>query len=156
NRAWAANEKPIRLCVGYMKTRPENDARPKEVELSSLDLRYESYRMKDAGAEGRLLASIAQRGFDEPLEGVSVEAVNVLLNGFKRYRCARKLQINILPYVCLEEDEVGAILSLLRTAKNKSLSILEQAAFIDELNTVRHLSVGQISGELGVSKSWVS
>jgi hypothetical protein len=27
--------------------------------------------MKDAAAEGRLLASIAQRGIEEPLEGVT-------------------------------------------------------------------------------------
>ena len=41
-----------------------------EVELSALDLRYESYRMKNPGLEGRLLASIARRGIEEPLEGV--------------------------------------------------------------------------------------
>ena len=41
-----------------------------EVELSALDLRYESYRMKNPALEARLLASIAQRGIKEPLEGV--------------------------------------------------------------------------------------
>lgn len=139
-----------------MKTRPENDARPKNVEWSSLDLRYESHRMKDAAAEGRLLASIAQRGIEEPLEGVTVEALHVLLNGFKRYRCAGQLQIQTVPYVCLGQDEVEGILSLLRIARNKSLGILEQAAFIDELKSVRHLSVAEIAAELSVSKSWVS
>src|SRR6266436_739655 len=34
----------------------------KDVELSSLDLRYEGYRMKNPGLEERLLVSIAQRG----------------------------------------------------------------------------------------------
>ena len=42
-----------------------------EVELSALDLRYESYRMKNPALEGRLLASIARRGIEEPLEGVA-------------------------------------------------------------------------------------
>jgi hypothetical protein len=41
-----------------------------EVELSALDLRYETYRMKNPALEGRLLASIARRGIEEPLEGV--------------------------------------------------------------------------------------
>jgi hypothetical protein len=64
-----------------MKIRPEIDGPVREVELSILDLRYEGHRMKEAAAEGRLLASIAQRGIEEPLEGVEVEAVSVLLNG---------------------------------------------------------------------------
>jgi hypothetical protein len=45
---------------------------------------------------------------------------------------------------------------LLRTAKNKSLNILEQARFLDELKNVRHLSVAEIATELSVSKAWVS
>ena len=65
----------------------------REVELVSLDLRYESFRLKQAALEERLLASIAQRGIEEPLEGVAVKESNVLLNGFKRYRCARKLRL---------------------------------------------------------------
>jgi hypothetical protein len=45
----------------------------REVELSSLDLRYESFRLKQAALEERLLGSIAQRGIEEPLEGVEVK-----------------------------------------------------------------------------------
>jgi len=57
----------------------------KEIELSSLDLRYEGYRMKNPGLEERLLVSIAQRGIEEPLEGVQRQQASILLNGFKRY-----------------------------------------------------------------------
>ena len=42
----------------------------REVEPAALDLRYESYRMKNPAVEARLLASIAERGIEEPLEGV--------------------------------------------------------------------------------------
>ena len=38
----------------------------REVELAILDLRFESYRMKNAALEVRLLASIAQRDIKEP------------------------------------------------------------------------------------------
>ena len=128
----------------------------KDVELSSLDLRYEDHRMKNAALEERLLASIAQRGIEEPLEGVQLQDASILLNGFKRYRCARKLQVRSVPYASLGDDEVAGIMNLLRISNNRALSILEQAAFIDELSTTGHLSVAEIAKELSRSKSWVS
>jgi len=134
-----------------------------EVELSALDLRYEDYRLKVAAVEARLLTSIAQRGIEEPLEGVDLpaesvggEPTRVLLNGFKRYRCARTLRLHTVPYSAIDTDEVGGILSLLRTARNRSLNLLEQARFLDELKNVRRLSVAAIATELSVSKAWVS
>ena len=84
------------------------------------------------------MASIAQRGIEEPLEGVEVQAGRVLLNGFKRYRCARKLRLATVPYSSLGQDEAVGILSLLRTSNHRALSILEQAAFIAELKNARH------------------
>ena len=128
----------------------------KDVELSSLDLRYEDHRMKNAALEERLLASIAQRGIEEPLEGVQLQDASILLNGFKRYRCARKLQLHSVPYASLGDDEVAGIMNLLRISNNRALSILEQAAFIDELSATGHLSVAEIAKELSRSKSWVS
>ena len=102
-----------------------------EVELSCLDVRYESYRMRNGVAEERLLGLIAARGIEEPLEGVAVAGQRVLLNGFKRYRCAKRLGVQMVPYASLGVDEVAGIMSLLRTSNDKSLSILEQASFID-------------------------
>jgi hypothetical protein len=127
-----------------------------EVELAHLDLRYENFRLKQAALEERLLASIAQRGIEEPLEGVEVQAVRVLLNRFKRYRCARKLRLTTVPYSSLGPDEAVGILSLLRASNNRTLSILEQAAFIAELKNARALNVAQIAAELCRSKAWVS
>ena len=84
------------------------------------------------------------------------EQTTVLLNGFKRYRCAHKLQLRIVPYASLGEDEVAAIMNLLRISNNRTLSILEQAAFIDELYATGCLSVAEMAKELSRSKSWVS
>ena len=128
----------------------------RDVEISVLDTRYESYRMVNVAQEQRLLGSVAARGIEEPLEGVDVGDRSVLLNGFKRYRCARKLDIRKVPYVSLGEDEVVGILNLLRISNNKALSILEQASFIDELKNERSMSVSEIASELFRSKSWVS
>lgn len=127
-----------------------------EIELCLLDLRYEGFRMKNPGLEERLLASMAQRGIEEALEGVEVGPVSVLLNGFKRHRCARKLRIQRVPYASLGGDEVVGIMNLLRLSNNRALSLLEQARFIDELKTVQKMSVGQMATELSRSKAWVS
>lgn len=127
-----------------------------EIEISSLDLRYEGYRMKNPALEGRLLASIAQRGIEEPLEGVQGANRLILLNGFKRYRCARKLQIHSVAFSSLGQEEVGAILNLLRVSNDKTLSILEQARFLSELKQTRRMSLGEIAENLSRSKAWVS
>ena len=132
-----------------------------EVELASLDLRYEGFRLKVPALEERLLAAIAQRGIQEPLEGVELggtesPTVNVLLNGFKRYRCARQLRLATVPYTSLGREEATAILGLLRTSNDRTLSILEQAAFITELKHTRHWSVTDIAEALSRSKAWVS
>jgi hypothetical protein len=126
-----------------------------EVELSRLDLRYEGCRLKQAAQEERLLGSIAQRGIQEPLEGVEVAQRSVLLNGFKRYRCARKLRLATVPYASIGEDEAAGILNLLRLSNTRSLSLLEQAGFIDQLKEARQMSVAEIATELSRSKGWV-
>jgi len=128
----------------------------REIELSTLDLRYEGFRLKQAALEERLLASMARRGIEEPLEGVEVQERSVLLNGFKRYRCARKLRLTTAPYASLGSDETAGILGLLRTSPHRALGILEQAAFLGELRRERQWSVAEIAAELSRSKSWVS
>src|ERR1035437_3860844 len=127
-----------------------------EVERDSLDLRYEGFRLKVPAVEERLLGSIAQRGIEEPLEGGEVQGRAVLLNGFKRYRCARKLRLATVPYSSLGQDAAAAILGLLRTSNDRALNILEQAAFIDELTSARQWGVADIAAKLSRSNAWVS
>jgi len=127
-----------------------------EVEISSLDLRYEGRRLRNRTQEGRLLSSMAERGIDEALEGVDADDVRVLLNGFKRYRCARKLGLATVPYISLGTDAAAGIVALLRIVKTNHLHILEQAGFIDELRGMQQLSVAQIAELLSRSKGWVS
>ena len=143
-----------------MNSLPESISEPPprrhEVERSQLDLRFEGYRMKNAGLEARLLSSMAHQGIQEPLEGALVGSSHILLNGFKRVRCAHKLQIHTVPFRSLGADEVAAIVQLLRGARDKSLSLLEQARFVDELKNTRGLGVAEIAAHLSRSKAWVS
>jgi predicted transcriptional regulator len=126
------------------------------VERSTLDLRYEGHRVRDDAAEARLRASIAGRGIDEPLEGVDTPQERILLNGFKRYRCAKKLGMECVPYVSLGEEEAMGIISLMRISKQRGLNLLEQAKFTVELLTVHDMSTAEVAETLGRSKSWVS
>ena len=126
------------------------------VERTSLDLRYEEHRMRDDAREARLLASIAERGIEQPLEGVDTPQRRFLLDGFKRYRCANKLGICCVPYVSLGEEEAMGIVTLMRVAKDKTLNLLEQAKFIAELLTIHQMSVAEIAEKLRRSKGWVS
>jgi hypothetical protein len=127
-----------------------------QVEISSLDLRYQSCRMKSPGAEKALLESILENGIRDPLQGVNAGEKRILLDGFKRYRCAQHLGIGIVPYCSLADDEAMGIIELLRIANSKSLSILEQAKLIDELMSVHNMSNWEIAQALEKSKSWVS
>jgi hypothetical protein len=127
-----------------------------EIELDSLDLRYESFRLKEPALEEKLLGLIAQRGIEEALEGVEVAGARILLNGFKRYRCARKLRLGTVPYGSLGQDEVVGIITLLRSSQRRVLSILEEARFIAQLRDTSQLSVAQIASDLSRSKAWVN
>jgi hypothetical protein len=122
------------------------------VELSSLDLRYEGHRLRDDAREARVLASIVQRGIEEPLEGVDTCEARFLLNGFKRCRCAKKLGLDCVPYLSLGAEEATGILSLMRVSKDKALGILEQARFLADLLSIHGMSVAEVAQMLSRSK----
>ena len=126
------------------------------VERTSLDLRYQAYRLRNDAAEARLLASIAERDIEQPLAGVDTPQGRLLLDGFKRYRCATKLGIECVPYVSLGVEEAEGIASLMRLAKQKTLSILEQARFVVELLSMHDMSIADVAETLSRSKAWVS
>jgi hypothetical protein len=128
-----------------------------QVEISSFDLRYEHCRLRSNVTEKALLSSMLEQGIRDPLQGVEIEGgCRILLDGFKRYRCAKKLSIGIVPYHCLGNDEVFGIVELIRISNAKSLSILEQARLIDELKTNHRMSASEIARLLEKSKAWVS
>ncbi len=129
---------------------------PQDVEISSFDLRYEGCRMRHDGAERAILSSILEHGIHEPLEGVDTKGGRILLNGFKRYRCALKLGISMVPYSSLGDDEAFGIIQLIRISNSRALSILEQAMLIDELRNVYKMTVSDIAERLEKSRAWVS
>ncbi len=127
-----------------------------QVEISSFDLRFEDFRLRNQTSERILLASISEKGVCEPLQGVDKGQSRILLNGFKRYRCAKRLGIGIVPYMSLSHDTGTGIIELLRMSNEKGLSILEQARLIAELKQGHQMSTADIAWLLEKSKAWVS
>jgi len=121
-----------------------------------IDLRYMSCRQQHVSSEQRLLHSISEQGIREPLLGAMEQDVYILLDGFKRWRCAKKLAIHQLPFRIIGEDEAQAIIALMRRANAQNLTIIEQARLIIELHKTHGLSNGDIARRLERSPSWVS
>ncbi len=128
----------------------------KSIEIANIDLRYEGFRLRDVTRERILLTSVLEKGILEPLHGIELEKGIILLDGFKRYRCAKKVNLEIVPFVAIAEHEVGGIIQLLRNSNSKSLTILEQARMVDELQHGFGLSNLEISRRLERSQAWVS
>ncbi len=129
----------------------------KKIEINNLDLRYEKFRLKSKEIERALLASIIANDIQEPLKGVDLgDGTKILLDGFKRYRCAKKLNIGMVPYSSFGSDEPLGIIKLIRTSIARPLTILEQAKMIDELQKVHGMTHGDIAELLQKSKAWVS
>ena len=127
-----------------------------DLELADLDLRYEGYRLRQPRREEALLAAIAREGIREPLVGVIRDTTPVLLDGFKRARCARTLHLHGVPFASWGGDEVAGILKLLRADRQHALSLLEQARFVDDLHRERGLSPADIAQQLDRSPAWVT
>ncbi len=128
-----------------------------EIEINELDLRYEKQRMRSPPRERQLLLSIMEVGIKDALMGVVQPCgLKILLDGFKRLRCARKIGLQIVPFQSLGADEATAIINMLRRANKTAMSFIEQAAFVEELRSVHGLSVSEIARRLERSSAWVS
>jgi DNA-binding transcriptional regulator YiaG len=126
------------------------------IETSAIDLRYEHCRLRHRAGERVLLSSIAEAGIRECLLGITKGDLFVLLDGFKRIRCAKKLGIASVPVRSLSDDEATGILALMRLCNARSLTLLEQAAMIDELKRAHKMSAKDIAQKLEKSVGWVS
>jgi hypothetical protein len=127
-----------------------------EVEISEVDLRYEACRVKNPRREGELLVDIQQRGIERPLAGAEDGGRWILIDGFKRLRCARRLAMTTVPHVSLAPGAAAGIASVLRGPGQKPLSFLEEARFVQELHCAHGMTLGEIAAAVGRSKSWAS
>lgn len=129
----------------------------REIELKQIERKYESFRLKDRNREKYLLSSIREYGIKEPLVvSLYKEEKYVLLDGYKRLRCLAALKTSRIPIIIVGADEADSILYLIRLSNEKTLNILEQAIFVNELKKQFGLSITDIAHRLERSLSWVS
>jgi len=128
------------------------------VELQCIDNRLAHTRLKNNNVEKLLLLSIQQQNILQPLLVVQQQNQQhyVLIDGFKRYRCAQKLGINNAPVDFIGTDVVCGIVTLLQRNASKGLTTFEQAALVDELHRNHSMNIYDIAKSLQHSPSWVS
>jgi ParB/RepB/Spo0J family partition protein len=144
--------KIIRLEWGKIKDIPL-----KEMEIKDFDLKYAAFRIKNDKAERMLLSSIAEAGIQTPLLGIETEQSRfVLIDGFKRYRCAKKLGMHIVPTTSLGNHEAAGVMQFLRETQNRNLTFMEEASLIDILRKTHGISGAEIARQLNKSQGWVS
>lgn len=126
--------------------------------MNAIGLCFEHTRHKDRDAERRLLSSITQQGILDPLQIARDSATGgwVLLDGFKRYRCARKLDLGMAPVACIGDSVPEGVFALLRRNRSGGLSTMEQASMVHELYQRHAMSIYDIAAQLGHCPSWVS
>jgi len=128
-----------------------------EIEIDHLDFRFENLRLKDKRREESILTSILNKGVRDPLQCVkNPQGLLILLDGFKRLRCCRKLGLLAVPVVSIGKNEATGILELIRLSNANGLTVLEQAALVDELKNNHGLRVSDIALHLECSLAWVS
>jgi ParB/RepB/Spo0J family partition protein len=129
-----------------------------DLELHQLELRYEALRRRDPRREKRLLASIAEVGQKTPVVVVAAERAGryVLVDGYQRERCLRRLKADLVLATCWDLTEAEALLleRLLRSSDRDSA--LEQGWFLRELVTRFVLDLDDLGQRFGRSTSWVS
>jgi predicted transcriptional regulator len=128
------------------------------VEMTQIDLRFERLRLRDPAQEKKLLSSIVEEGIREPLQCVvgRSDSCTILLDGFKRYRCARKASIRFLPVASLGEDETQGIVTFIRASNGPKLHALEEASLLTELKKQYGMGAREIATHIDRSPAWVS
>jgi ParB/RepB/Spo0J family partition protein len=123
------------------------------LEWQQLDLRYERLRCVEPQAEARLSASLCSVGQQAPIIVLQAPA-HVVVDGFKRVRCLRKLGQDAVRALRWELPEAAAL--LLQHQGRGQVSALEEAWLLLELSTQFGHSEEELARQLVRSKSWVS
>lgn len=129
------------------------------IEVNQIDLCYGNYRCNNATTEKKLLNSISQLGITIPLSVIEKEGSiqpYLLLDGFKRLRCAQKLNLHQIPITIIGDNEVAGVLSILCHNQSSTLNALEEAVFIERLNSYHGLSNSEIARRINRSVAWVN
>lgn len=129
-----------------------------DLEFHQLELRYESLRSREPEREKRLLASLSERGQQEPIVvvGIAEGASYAVIDGYKRVRALRRLGSDTVAATRWDLGESDAlILDRLLRATGRD-NVLEEAWLLAELQQRFSLSCYELARRFDRGESWVS
>lgn len=129
-----------------------------ELEFHQLELRYERLRVSRPELERRLLASLAEVGQQVPIVVVR-DAANgrfVVIDGYKRVRCMRKLARDTIDATCWQGEEPEALIVTRLAQTSEPETALEQSWLLCELHERFGFTLEELARRFGHSVSWVS
>lgn len=134
-----------------------NTSAPEDLELSTLDRRYQTLRVPQPELMEALRGSLKRDGLLHPLLGHRHAGSVVLLDGFKRCELLRESDTKVVAVRLLEVSSPAqakaAIFS--HNAPHRGLNVVEEAMLVRSLVEVEKLSQLEVSRLLGRHKSWV-
>jgi ParB-like chromosome segregation protein Spo0J len=140
------------------KERIVNEERRQRIALDDLDERLQCYRLQNARIENQLFASLGRYGQMTPIVVCRLEGENVMIDGFKRLRAARRLRgLSSLTAQLLEVDEQGAKAAIYNlNLLHQRPQELEEAWIVHSLVREDGLSQVEAARLLARHKSWVN
>lgn len=127
------------------------------LELWQLELRYAAVRTQNATKEKRLLASLAGGGQQVPIVVLADSSGRyVVVDGYKRVRCARRLGWDTLAATSWELSEAEAVILELVLRSTGRGNALEEGGYLRELSERFGLSLRELARRFCRSESWVS
>jgi len=145
---------------GDFAAEPDTEPAPQPgtitLECRTLVLRYVHLRIRDAGAEARLVSSMAEAGQTSPVIVVhDADGRPVLLDGYRRVRALGQLANDTVVAIRLGLSEADGLVYCHRQETSRRRSVVEEGWLVRELveqgPTLRAIGVA-----LGRTASWVS
>lgn len=122
-----------------------------KIALNQLDLRLLPLCRPRQACVEKMVTALNHQGQLTPI----VVSDKILVDGFKRYEAAQRLNLEQLSAVAIEADSVRAKVLTLMLNQRKNGSIIQEALLVRELVEVDGLSQSETALMLGRHKSWV-
>lgn len=127
-----------------------------DLEFHQLECRYEALRVRQPERERRLLGSLAEHGQQTPIVVVRGAESYVVVDGYKRVRCLKRLHRDVVAGVVWEMSEADALIFRQTVHAEGGSSALEQGWLLRVLHEGHELSFGELARRFDRSVSWVS
>ena len=142
----------IRAVTAY----PASGETGVDLEFHQLDCRYEGLRVRQPERERRLLASLADHGQQTPIVVVGGGSGYVVVDGYKRVRCLKRLHHDGVCGVVWEMSEPDALIFRQTVHSDAGASALEQGWLLRALHEGHDLHLVELARRFDRSVSWVS